>query len=124
MNSPVETVNSLIAAMHNSDLDAAMRMYEPDAVVVAQPGQIARGRDAVRAALAGFIALKPKLKTEAYQVVEAGNTALYCSKWNLVGTSPDGKRVEMGGMSSDVLRKQPDGSWLVAIDNPWGTSIV
>lgn len=123
MKSPVETVNSLIAAMHNGDLDAAMRMYEPDAVIVAQPGQIARGRDAVRAALAGFIALKPK-KTEAYQVVEAGNTALYCSKWSLVGTSPDGKRVEMGGMSSDVLRKQPDGGWLVAIDNPWGTSIV
>lgn len=121
---PADTVNNLMIAINKGDVEAAMRLYEPDAVIVAQPGQIARGRDAVRAAVAGFIALKPTLKGQAYQVVEAGNTALYCSKWSLVGTAPDGKRVEMSGASSDVLRKQPDGRWLVAVDNPWGTAIV
>lgn len=92
--------------------------------MLAQPGNIARGRDAIRAALQGFISLKPSLKGEPPQVVEAGDIALYCSRWSLVGTSPDGKRVEMKGISSDVLRKQNDGRWLVAVDNPWGTGIV
>ncbi len=124
MKSPAETVNNLMAAINKGDLNAASSLYEPDAVIVAQPGNIARGKDAVRAALAGFIALKPALKGEAFQVVEAGNIALYCSRWSLVGTAPDGKRVEMAGVSSDVLRRQPDGRWLVAIDNPWGTGIV
>ncbi len=27
----------------------------------------------------------------------------------------------MSGRASDVLRQQPDGSWLFVIDNPWGT---
>lgn len=124
MKSPAETVSDLMMAINRGDLEAAMRLYEPDAVIVAQPGSIARGKDAVRAAIAGFIALKPALKGHAHEVVEAGNTALYCARWSLVGTAPDGKRVEMSGMSSDVLRRQPDGRWLVAVDNPWGTSIV
>ena len=57
-------------------------------------------------------------------MIEAGGVALYSSKWTLVGTSPEGKQVEMSGTSSDVLRQQKDGRWLVAVDNPWGTSIV
>jgi uncharacterized protein (TIGR02246 family) len=113
-----------MVAINKGDLEAAMRLYEPDAVIVAQPGQVARGKDAVRAAIAGFIALKPALKGEAHQLVGTENIALYCSKWSLTGTGPDGKKIEMAGASSDVLRRQPDGRWLVAIDNPWGTAIV
>jgi len=52
-------------------------------------------------------------------------TRLYpYSKWNLKGTGPDGKPVEMNAMSSDLLRRQADGTWLIAIDNPWGTAIL
>jgi hypothetical protein len=28
------------------------------------------------------------------------------------------------GVSSDVLRRQPDGRWLIAIDNPWGAQVL
>ena len=94
------------------------------AVLIAQPGNIARGKDAIRAALQGFVSLKPSLKGQAHQVVEAEDIALYSSKWTLAGTSPEGKPVEMSGISSDVLRRHSDGRWLVAVDNPWGTSIV
>jgi uncharacterized protein (TIGR02246 family) len=121
---PLETVKNLIEAINQGDLDAALSLYEPEAVMIAQPGNIARGRDAIRTALEGFISLKPLLKGEANQVVEAGDTALYISRWTLAGTYPDGKRVEMNGTSTDVLRRQTNGRWLVAIDNPWGTSIV
>jgi ketosteroid isomerase-like protein len=30
----------------------------------------------------------------------------------------------MGGVSSDVLRRQHDGRWLIAVDNPWGATIL
>ena len=122
--SPSDTVKNLIEAINQGDIDAALGFYEPEAVIIAQPGNIARGRDAVRAALQGFISLRPSLKGGAYQVIEAGGVALYSSNWTLVGTSPEGKQVEMSGTSSDVLRQQKDGRWLVAVDNPWGTSIV
>ncbi len=30
----------------------------------------------------------------------------------------------MSGESTDVLRRQPDGRWLIALDNPWGVQIL
>lgn len=121
---PHQTIKNLIEAINRSDLDTALSYYEPEAILIAQPGTICLGKDAIRTALEGFIALKPELKGQAHKIIDVGNLALYCSRWTLIGTSYDGKRVEMSGMSSDVLRRQPDGRWLVAIDNPWGTSII
>ena len=120
----IDTVRNLLEAINQGDVDKALGLYEPEAVFITQPGIVARGKDAIRTALEGFISLKPSLKGESTELVEAGDVALYCSKWTLVGTSPDGKRVEMGGISSDVLRKQTDGRWLIIVDNPWGTNIV
>jgi ketosteroid isomerase-like protein len=35
-------------------------------------------------------------------------------------TLPDGTKIQNGGLSVIVLRKQPDGNWLMVIDNPFG----
>jgi hypothetical protein len=32
--------------------------------------------------------------------------------------------MEFGGLSTDVLRQQPDGTWLSVIDNPYGAALV
>lgn len=124
MQKPVDAVDALMDAINRGDIEAALKCYESDAVIVSQPGQIARGKEAIRGALAGFISLRPTLSGTAHQLVEAGDIALFCSRWTLTGTTPDGSRTEMSGTSSDVLRRQPDGQWLIAVDNPWGTSIV
>jgi ketosteroid isomerase-like protein len=47
---PLDTVKNLIDAINQGDLDRALSFYEPNAILIAQPGTIARGRDAVRAA--------------------------------------------------------------------------
>ena len=54
----------------------------------------------------------------------AGDLALSIVGWSLTGTGPDGKSVQMEGTTSDILRKQADGNWLFAIDNPWGAGIL
>lgn len=38
-------------------------------------------------------------------------------KWRLSGTGPDGKPVTMSRNSTEVVRRQPDGSWKFIIDN-------
>ena len=122
--SPLDAVTQFVNAMNNGDLESALGLYEPGASLVVQPGVVATGTLALRDALAGFAALKPTLTSEAHQVVEAGDVALYCARWSLRGTDPAGNPVQMSGRSSDILRRQPSGNWLIALDNPWGTDIV
>ncbi len=124
MPQPVNTVAELVEAINRADLDGALALYEKDAVLVAQPGRIARGTAELREALAGFIALKATLRSEAQQVVEAGDVALYVGRWSLRGIDPAGKPVATSGESADVLRRQKDGRWLIALDNPWGAQIL
>ena len=121
---PIDTVNRLVDAINRGDLESAAKLYEPDAALVAQPGRLARGSVQLREALGGFIALKPTLRSEAQEVIEAGDVALYMGRWNLRGTDPAGKEVVMAGASADILRRQEDGRWLIALDNPWGDQIL
>jgi ketosteroid isomerase-like protein len=121
---PQDVVSQLVQSINQGHVDAAVACYEPAGALVVQLGTVATGARALREALAGFIALKPVLTTESYQVILTGDIALYLSAWNLVGKDPQGKEVRMSGRSSDVLRRQPGGTWLIALDNPWGTSLL
>src|SRR5207247_7956191 len=78
----------------------------------------------LREALARFIALEPTLRSEAQEVIAAGDLALYAGRWTLRGMDPNGHPVVMSGESSDILRQQRDGRWLIALDNPWGAKIL
>jgi uncharacterized protein (TIGR02246 family) len=124
VSGPERAVADLVNALQRGDLDGAAALYEPEAVMVARPGEIAREREQIREALRGFVALRPTLTTAASHVVESGDVALYLGRWTLTGAGPDGVPVTMGGESADVLRRQPDGRWLISIDNPWGTSVL
>jgi len=124
MATPIQTVNELVQGINAGDLNLAVAAYENDAILMAQPGVTARGTSQIREALSGFIAMKAQLRSEAQQVIENQDVALYIGRWSLNGTDPSGKPVSMGGESTDVLRRQPDGRWLIALDNPWGAQIL
>lgn len=117
---PEDMARSFAEAFNSGNVDALLALYESNAVLVAQPGQLASGIDAIREALKGFLALKGKITIESRYCVRAGDTALTSSKWSLRGTGPDGKPIEMGGKSAEVVRRQPDGRWLYALDHPFG----
>ncbi|PYP00988.1 MAG: DUF4440 domain-containing protein [Gemmatimonadetes bacterium] len=121
---PSDTVDQLTQAINRGDLEAALALYEPNAVLVVQPGHLARGTTQLREALARFIALEPTLRSEVQEVIAAGDLALYAGRWTLRGMDPNGHPVVMGGESSDILRQQRDGRWLIALDNPWGAKIL
>ena len=121
---PIDAILQLTEGINKGDVENAVAAYEPGASLVAQPGQVVTGTQALRQALAGFIALKPILTTEMYKLIESGDIALYLSRWKLTGKDPQGKEVKMAGTSSDILRRQPDGRWLIALDNPWGAALL
>ena len=119
-NSPQDVAKGIGQGIGNGDLDEVMAMYEPNACLVPQPGQVLQGHAAIREGIAGFIALKPIMTGESRTVVQADDLAIVYTKWTLSGTTPDGDAINMSGQSTDVMRRQPDGSWLCVIDNPFG----
>jgi uncharacterized protein (TIGR02246 family) len=121
---PGETVDRLVQAINRADLEGALALYEPEAVMVVEPGQIVRGTPELREALEAFIALSPTLRSQAQQVIEAGELASYVGRWALRGTDSAGRPVIMGGESSNILRRQANGHWLIVLDNPWGARIL
>jgi len=116
-----EEVHRLFAQAFNAgDSNAIMSLYEPDAILVPQPGQMVRGHAAIRQALTGFLAMKPRFAFQSGKTLESNDIALLFSKWTLMGTGPDGSAVALTGQTTDVVRRQKDGTWLLAIDNPFG----
>ena len=95
-----------------------MTLYEPSAAFEPQPGEIVRGRTVIREALDELLAIKPTIVADTVQTLIAGDTALVINEWQLTGTAPDGTPVRQQGRSTDVVRLQPDGRWLVLIDKP------
>jgi len=106
-------------AFNAGDLDAVMALYEPGASLVAQPGELATGAGAIRQALSAFRLMQPTLKVETQRIVQAGDIALLHGRWTLTGTGPDGNAINLAGQSSEVVRRQADGSWRCVIDNPY-----
>jgi uncharacterized protein (TIGR02246 family) len=113
----IERFSELLA---ESDLEGMLALYEPDATFAPQPGESVSGRDAIRDALAGFLAVRPRIEGTIEKVLEAGDIALVANRWRLNGTAPDGTPLTMAATSADVLRRRSDGSWGIVIDDPWG----
>ena len=118
-----EDVPLLFAEAFNAgDLAAAIALYEPQATLVVQPGQIVTGREAIQEALQGFLALRGHLDSVVNKVLQADDLALVCNRWQLTGTGPDGAPLTLSGQTTDVARRQADGTWLLAVDNPYGVA--
>ena len=120
--SPEEVHQLWESAMNAGDLEAVLELYEPAATVVPQPGQVVTGTDAIREVMSGFLALQPRFELRQRQVLVTGDVALLMSEWTMQATGPDGSPVQMTATTSDVARRQADGSWRFAIDNPYGTA--
>ena len=115
-----EELHGLFADTLNAGrLDALVALYEPEASLVLQPGQLVTGTEAIRQALSAFLAMKPAITVETRKILRAGDIALLYSKWTLSGTGPDGSPIRMAAQGTEVARRQPDGTWRFVIDNPY-----
>jgi len=118
--SPSAVIRRFAVCLNEGDVDAALELYDKDAVFAAEPGQVVRGKTEIRQAIEGFAAMKPTLTGEIVKVLETTDHAVVFNSWTLKGTSPDGSPIEMGATSADVLRRDSEGQWRVLIDDPWG----
>lgn len=116
-----EEVHELFAKHFSAgDLEALLALYESGAKLVPQAGPAVSGLAAIREAMSGFLALKPQFDLQLKKAFQADDIALLFSTWTLKGTDSAGGPIEMAGQTSDVVRRQPDGTWLLVIDIPFG----
>ncbi len=116
-----EDMNSAFAEAFNSgDIEKLLSLYEPTAVLVPKPGQVVEGVEAIRASLQELLALKGTMRSENQYALVHGDIALLRAKVRLIGIRPDGAPLEINNHTAEVVRRQPDGSWLYILDHPYG----
>ena len=115
----LKTIETMTSAFAAGDIDRVMSTYESGSVVVAQPGQPVSGSQQLRSMFADFVAAGVNFTYGAHDVVIAGDIGLHLMKWTAPG--PDGDRT---ALSVAVLRRQPDGTWKMVIDHPFGDAVM
>jgi uncharacterized protein (TIGR02246 family) len=105
---PEDLTRLFVERSNAGDADGVAELYEPGAVMAYPPGQFTTGREAIRELWAGVLAHRPKFEPEApLPTLISGDIAL-------TSTPPhDG-----AGARAQVVRRQPDGSWLRLLDQP------
>ncbi len=121
---PEETMATIVALRQHGKMEEAAAYFEDDGVLVVQPGSPAVGRNAVKQGLIAMSKVFPVFNISERTVVQSGTIALHHSRWSAQSVGEKGEPVEVGGVTSDVLRQQADGGWKVVVDNPWGAGIL
>jgi uncharacterized protein (TIGR02246 family) len=105
-------------AFNLGDVEALLALYEPDAVLVVD-GKEVKGRERIRQALESFLARRGRMTLATRAVVEAQGLAVLHGGWAIESPTGMGAETRTRGLSTEVVRRQPDGTWLFAIDNPY-----
>jgi ketosteroid isomerase-like protein len=116
---PEDFHRSYAEAFNSGDVQSVVNLYEPNAVFVPQPDQVVSGHAAIAELPKQFQALGHMLGAMRY-FISAGEVALASATWQISGGDPDGKPIDVRETSADLLRRQPDGRWLLVVDHPFG----
>lgn len=123
-NEIMKVILEMTSSFHQKDLQGILASYEPNAVVVFEPEKPVSGADALTQGFRGFFTLNPKFEYSGHEIFINGNLALHLAPWTMTGKNPDGNEVKQSGLSVVVLRLQPDGKWLMVLDNPFGQNLL
>ena len=118
-----EQLHPLWIEAHNaSDLDGMMALCESDVSFVTWSGRIVAGSTAVRDVYRAILETKPRMELGSpIEVLPCGkDLCLLLFRWASTASLPDGTFKTFGGVATDIVRQQPDGRWLLVLDNSYG----
>lgn len=102
---PQDLERFLVSRERAGDIDGMTALYESDAVLDCGDGQLVGGREAIRAYYAGQVAMGRKFDFgEQRAAIVSGDLALTSTRL------PDGR------VTTEIARRQGDGTWLWVID--------
>jgi ketosteroid isomerase-like protein len=105
---PEDITGLLVERMNAGDGEGIAELYEPDAVMAFPPGQMTVGREAIREFYEEMISEDVKFKLEEpLPTLLLGDLALTATPAS-----------DEAGARAQVVRRQPDGTWLRILDRP------
>jgi enoyl-CoA hydratase len=99
------------------DLEGLLELYEAEATLVGPDGAEATGGDSIRERLRGLLAMAPRISSAESRALVAGDLALISNSWRMTLGEESAKGAGFEGTSTEVARRQADGSWRFAIDD-------
>ena len=119
---PEELHQLFLSGTESHDLEGLIALYEPVSVAVDLEGR-PLDIDGLREFLTGFLASVKRLEYDTRQVLVAGDIALMSITWRAVFATQDGETTNVG-ITAEVARRQPDGTWRFVIDDPQFVDVV
>lgn len=115
---PAHIHTLFLEAFNAGDVDSIVALYEPNAVLVVN-GQPVVGLESIRAAYQSVLAGRPRMSLKTRSVVMFDDSlAVLHGDWILEAAAVEKGGTPRGGLSTEVVRRQADGSWRFVIDNP------
>jgi ketosteroid isomerase-like protein len=111
-HTPSEIHTFFLDAFNRGDVEDLVALYEPGAALVTRDGTVV-GHDAIRDAYKTMLAGGARMELATRSVIQSGEVAVLHANWTYHrgGTATP-------GLSTEVVRRQPDGPWLFVIDEP------
>ena len=115
---PEEVDRQFGERVNAGDVDGIVALYEKGATLLTQDAGPLIGHQAIREYLGPLMTMKAKIRMGVQKVVQVGDIAAIYNDWHLTATTPDGQKMEMSGKATEIVRRQPDGTWLFVLDDP------
>jgi ketosteroid isomerase-like protein len=104
---PEDLSRLIVERLNSGDVAGLVALYEPNAVLALPNGQVATGSEEIRNAYQDIVADRPTFQPgQRLPTLVNGDLALTST------------HLGEGGVTAEVARRQPDGTWLWVIDQP------
>jgi uncharacterized protein (TIGR02246 family) len=120
-HNPANVYGALLKAFNAGDIDATLACYDPQACFVMKSGRVARGLVELREMYRATFSYKPDLEVNVRRIISAGDDLIFVVvDWKSKTVSSSGEAKVWAGTGTDILKRQPDGTWRLVLDNPYG----
>lgn len=116
-------MNECFAEAYNSGkIENLTVLFETQAQGVTMTGSILSGIGSIKEDLEKLLLLGGRMTSVNRYAVQQGDIALLRADWTITAKGNPGDEIQVKGSSSEVVRRQANGTWLYVIDHPFGAS--
>jgi uncharacterized protein (TIGR02246 family) len=110
-----DLIATWLAASKAGDVEKVLSLMADD-VIFTVPGQKPFGKETFAAMSQGMKAMRFEAASEVLEVEVWGNRAWCRTQLTVTATPPGGNPIRRSGYTLSILRKEPDGAWVMFRD--------